>query len=200
MMTMIFILLAYLLGSISFALVASWVFNLPDPRTYGSGNPGATNVLRSGKKAAAVLTLLGDAGKGWLAIILTQNFTAIWSLGDETTAAVGIAVLLGHIFPVFLRFEGGKGVATAVGILLGLNLAMGLLAILTWIIVAVIWRISSLAALMAAASAGLWLLALNSGRMLFLVLILTILVYLRHWANIERIKAGTEPKIGAKKA
>ena len=117
---MIFILLAYLLGSISFALVASWVFNLPDPRTYGSGNPGATNVLRSGKKAAAVMTLLGDAGKGWLAIILVQHYVATWSLGDETIAAVALAVLLGHIFPVFLRFEGGKGVATAVGILLGL--------------------------------------------------------------------------------
>ncbi|MEI8385942.1 MAG: glycerol-3-phosphate 1-O-acyltransferase PlsY, partial [Nitrosomonadaceae bacterium] len=156
MMTMIFILLAYLLGSISFALVSSWIFNLPDPRTYGSGNPGATNVLRSGKKAAAVLTLLGDAGKGGLAIILAQHFAVTWNLGDETIAAVALAVLLGHIFPVFLRFEGGKGVATAVGILLGLNLAMGLLAILTWILVAVIWRISSLAALIAAALAPIY--------------------------------------------
>ena len=114
-MTLLFLtLLAYLLGSVSFAVIASWIFKLPDPRTYGSKNPGATNVLRSGKKGAAVLTLLGDAGKGWLAVVLAQYFVLTWGLAAETVAAVALAVFLGHVFPVFLRFKGGKGVATAV--------------------------------------------------------------------------------------
>ena len=197
MMTMIFILLAYLLGSISFALVSSWVFDLPDPRTYGSGNPGATNVLRSGKKAAAVMTLLGDAGKGWLAIILVQHYVATWSLGDETIAAVALAVLLGHIFPVFLRFEGGKGVATGVGILLGLNLAMGLLAILTWILVAMIWRISSLAALIAAALAPIYaVFFLGFGMNALAVMVMSLLLIWRHKSNISNLIAGKEARIG----
>lgn len=110
----VFVLLAYLLGSVSFAVVSSWIFRLPDPRTYGSKNPGATNVLRSGKKAAAILTLLGDAGKGWLAVVLAQYYAPLWGVGDEGIAAVALAVFLGHVFPVFLRFQGGKGVATAV--------------------------------------------------------------------------------------
>ncbi|MEK6708236.1 MAG: glycerol-3-phosphate 1-O-acyltransferase PlsY [Pseudomonadota bacterium] len=197
MTTMVFILLAYLLGSISFALVASWIFKLPDPRTYGSGNPGATNVLRSGKKAAAVLTLLGDAGKGWLAVTLAQHFAVTSGLGGEAVAAVALAVLLGHVFPVFLRFEGGKGVATAVGVLLGLSLGMGLLAIATWILVAMIWRISSLAALMAAALAPLYAVFFLGFEVNALaVLIMSLLLIWRHKSNISNLIAGKEARIG----
>lgn len=197
MTMMVFILLAYLLGSISFALVASWIFKLPDPRTYGSRNPGATNVLRSGKKAAAVLTLLGDAGKGWLAVTLAQHFTATSGLGGEVVAAVALAVLLGHVFPVFLRFEGGKGVATAVGVLLGLNLGMGLLAIATWILVAAIWRISSLAALTAAALAPLYAVFFLGFEVNALaVLIMSLLLIWRHKSNITNLIAGKEARIG----
>ena len=197
MTTMVFILLAYLLGSISFALVASWIFKLPDPRTYGSGNPGATNVLRSGKKAAAVLTLLGDAGKGWLAVTLAQHFTVTSGLGSEAIAAVALAVLLGHVFPVFLRFEGGKGVATAVGVLLGLNLGMGLLAIATWILVAAIWRISSLAALTAAALAPVYAgFFLGFEVNALAVLIMSLLLIWRHKSNITNLIAGKEARIG----
>ncbi|TSA52627.1 MAG: glycerol-3-phosphate 1-O-acyltransferase PlsY [Nitrosomonadaceae bacterium] len=197
MTTMVFILLAYLLGSISFALVASWIFKLPDPRTYGSGNPGATNVLRSGKKAAAVLTLLGDAGKGWLAVALAQHFAVTSGLGGEVVAAVALAVLLGHVFPVFLRFEGGKGVATAVGVLLGLNLGMGLLAITTWILVAMVWRISSLAALTAAALAPLYaVFFLGFEVNAMAVLIMSLLLIWRHKSNISNLIAGKEARIG----
>ncbi|MDO8437827.1 MAG: glycerol-3-phosphate 1-O-acyltransferase PlsY [Nitrosomonadaceae bacterium] len=197
MTTMVFILLAYLLGSISFALVASWIFKLPDPRTYGSGNPGATNVLRSGKKAAAVLTLLGDAGKGWLAVTLAQYFAPAWGLGGEAVAAVALAVLLGHVFPVFLRFEGGKGVATAVGVLLGLNLGMGLLAIATWILVAAVWRISSLAALTAAALAPVYAVFFLGFEVNALaVLIMSLLLIWRHKSNISNLIAGKEARIG----
>jgi glycerol-3-phosphate acyltransferase PlsY len=144
-----------------------------------------------------VLTLLGDAGKGWLAIILAQHFAATWSLGDETIAAVALAVLLGHIFPVFLRFEGGKGVATAVGILLGLNLALGLLAILTWILVAVIWRISSLAALTAAALAPIYAVFFHGfGMNALAVMVMSLLLIWRHKSNISNLIAGKEARIG----
>lgn len=197
MTMLVFILLAYLLGSISFALVASWIFKLPDPRTYGSRNPGATNVLRSGKKAAAVLTLLGDAGKGWLAVTLAQHFAPTWGLGGEAVAAVALAVLLGHVFPIFLRFEGGKGVATAVGVLLGLNLGMGLLAIATWILVAAIWRISSLAALTAAALAPVYAgFFLGFEVNALAVLIMSLLLIWRHKSNITNLIAGKEARIG----
>ena len=194
---MVFILLAYLLGSISFALVASWIFKLPDPRTYGSGNPGATNVLRSGKKAAAALTLLGDAGKGWLAVMLAQHFAPVWGLGNESVAAVALAVFLGHVFPVFLRFEGGKGVATAVGVLLGLNLGMGLLAIATWMLVVAIWRISSLSALAAAALAPVYAIFFLGFEVNTLaVLIMSLLLIWRHKSNIANLVAGKEARIG----
>ena len=197
MTIMVFILLAYLLGSVSFALVASWIFKLPDPRTYGSGNPGATNVLRSGKKAAAALTLLGDAGKGWLAIVLAQHFAPAWGLGNESVAAVALAVFLGHVFPVFLRFEGGKGVATAVGVLLGLNLGMGLLAIATWVLVVAIWRISSLSALAAAALAPVYAIFFLGFEVNTLaVLIMSLLLIWRHKSNIANLVAGKEAHIG----
>ena len=143
------------------------------------------------------MTLLGDAGKGWLAIILVQHYVATWSLGDETIVAVALAVLLGHIFPVFLRFEGGKGVATAVGILLGLNLAMGLLAILTWILVAMIWRISSLAALIAAALAPIYaVFFLGFGMNALAVMVMSLLLIWRHKSNISNLIAGKEARIG----
>lgn len=193
----VFILLAYLLGSISFALVASWIFKLPDPRTYGSGNPGATNVLRSGKKAAAAFTLLGDAGKGWLAVMLAQHFAPVWGLGNESVAVAALAVFLGHVFPVFLRFEGGKGVATAVGVLLGLNLGMGLLAIVTWMLVVAIWRISSLSALAAAALAPIYaIFFLGFEVNTVAVLIMSLLLIWRHKSNIANLVAGKEARIG----
>lgn len=197
-MTMLFfVVAAYLLGSVSFAVVASWLFKLPDPRTYGSKNPGATNVLRSGKKAAAVLTLLGDAGKGWLAVFLAQTFVSAWSLADETIAAVALAVFIGHVFPVFLRFQGGKGVATAVGVLLGLNLWIGLLAILTWVLVVMIWRISSLSALVAALLTPVYaLIFLGAGINALAILIMSLLLVWRHKSNIVNLISGKEGRIG----
>lgn len=192
-----FILLAYLLGSISFGVLTSWVFQLPDPRTYGSKNLGATNVLRSGKKAAAVLTLLGDAGKGWVAVALAQHFAAAWGLGDEAIAAAALAVFLGHLFPVFLRFNGGKGVATALGVLFGFNPWMGLLAMTIWLVVAVIWRISSLSALAAAAFApvyALYFLGFEANTLV--VFIMFLLLIWRHKSNITSLIAGKETRIG----
>lgn len=196
-----FILLAYLLGSVSFAVVSSWIFKLPDPRTYGSKNPGATNVLRSGKKAAAVLTLLGDAGKGWLAVALAQYYAPLWGLGDEGVAAVALAVFLGHVFPVFLRFQGGKGVATAVGVLLGLNPWIGLMAIATWLLVAVIWRISSLSALVAAALTPVYTVTvLGFQGSTLAVLLMSLMLIWRHQSNIVNLLAGKEGRIGENKS
>ncbi|MBA3756128.1 MAG: glycerol-3-phosphate 1-O-acyltransferase PlsY [Nitrosomonas sp.] len=195
----VFALLAYLLGSVSFAVVSSWVFKLPDPRTYGSKNPGATNVLRSGKKAAAVLTLLGDAGKGWFAVVLAQYYASLWGLGNEGIAVVALAVFLGHVFPVFLRFQGGKGVATAVGVLLGLNPWIGLMAIATWLLVAMIWRISSLSALVAAMLSPLYAVSILGfeGSTLAVFLMSLVLIW-RHQSNIVNLMAGKEGRIGEK--
>lgn len=195
----VFVLLAYLLGSVSFAVVSSWIFRLPDPRTYGSKNPGATNVLRSGKKAAAILTLLGDAGKGWLAMVLAQYYAPLWGVGDEGIAAVALAVFLGHVFPVFLRFQGGKGVATAVGVLLGLNLWIGLMAIATWLLVAVIGRISSLSALVAAILAPIYAVGiLGFEESALAVLLMSLVLIWRHQSNIVNLMAGKEARIGEK--
>lgn len=192
-----FIVLAYLLGSISFGVLASRIFRLPDPRTYGSKNPGATNVLRSGKKAAAILTLLGDTGKGWVSVGLAQYFMPALGWGDKAIAAVALAVFLGHLFPVFLRFKGGKGVATAVGVLLGFNAGMGLLAIAIWIMVAVIWRISSLAALVAAALAPVYaVFFLGFQASTLVVLIMALSLIWRHKSNIANLIAGDETHIG----
>jgi glycerol-3-phosphate acyltransferase PlsY len=201
MTLLVFILLAYLLGSVSFAVVSSWIFKLPDPRTYGSKNPGATNVLRSGKKAAAVLTLLGDAGKGWLAVALAQYYAPLWGLGNEGVAVVALAVFVGHVFPVFLRFQGGKGVATAVGVLLGLNPWVGLMAIATWLLVAAIWRISSLSALVAAALTPVYTVTmLGFQGSTLAVLVMSLLLVWRHQSNIVNILAGKEGRIGEKKS
>ncbi len=200
MTIVVFALLAYLLGSVPFAVISSWIFKLPDPRTYGSGNPGATNVLRTGKKAAAVVTLLGDAGKGWLAVALAQHFAPQWGMGNEAVAIAALAVFLGHVFPVFLRFHGGKGVATAVGILLGLNPWVGLLAIATWLLVALVWRISSLSALVAAALTPVYAFGLMAfDALLLAVLSMSLMLIWRHQSNIANLLAGKEGRIGEKK-
>jgi len=145
MATAVFILTAYLIGSLSFAVIVSRAFALPDPRSYGSGNPGATNVLRTGKKLAALLTLIGDGGKGWLAVFLALRYAAEDGVDATGVAACAVAVFLGHIFPVFFRFKGGKGVSTAGGILLAVNPWLGVAAIATWFVIALFFRYSSLA-------------------------------------------------------
>ncbi|HYE40883.1 MAG TPA: glycerol-3-phosphate 1-O-acyltransferase PlsY, partial [Ramlibacter sp.] len=150
MTTLVFTLVAYLIGSISFAVVVTKLMGLSDPRTYGSKNPGATNVLRSGNKAAAIATLVGDCVKGWFAVWLAIRLSEQYGVGDGTIALVAIAVFLGHLYPVFFRFKGGKGVATALGVLLGLNVWLGVATLATWLIIAYATRYSSLAALISA--------------------------------------------------
>ena len=199
MLTVIFIIAAYLLGSISFAVITSKLFGLADPRTYGSGNPGATNVLRSGKKAAAALTLLGDAAKGWLAVFLAIRYSQPGEQYLVMPAAVAIAVFVGHLYPVFLRFKGGKGVATALGVLLSLNLMVGLGGLATWLIMAFMFRYSSLAALTAAVATPIY--AVLLGLPLDWVLasgIMSLLLIWRHKGNIRNLLAGKESKIGSK--
>jgi len=186
-----------LLGSVSFAVIASWIFRLPDPRTFGSMNPGATNVLRSGNKAAAILTLLGDAGKGWVAVVLAQHFAPVWGLDNKVIAGVALLVFLGHIWPVFLRFKGGRGVATAVGVVLGLNLWPGILAVITWVIVALIWRFSSLSALVAATLTPVYAwIFLGLDLSTFVIFTISLLVIWRHKSNIANLLAGKETRIG----
>lgn len=191
---------AYLLGSVSFAVVTSRVLGLADPRTYGSGNPGATNVLRSGSKLAAVLTLLGDAAKGWAAVWLTLRFGPRHQIGDAGAALIAISVFVGHLYPVFLRFRGGKGVATAGGILIAFNPWLAAAVALTWLIVAVFFRYSSLASIAAAVLAAFYS-AFVSGfdaRFAALVLIAGLIVY-RHRVNIRNLSKGTERRIGGKR-
>jgi glycerol-3-phosphate acyltransferase PlsY len=186
---------AYLLGSVSFAIVVSKLMRLPDPRSYGSKNPGATNVLRTGSKAAAVLTLAGDAAKGGLAVWLAQIYV------PDAAPYAALAVFLGHLFPLYHRFHGGKGVATAAGVLFGIDWRLGLGTLATWIIIALFLRYSSLAALLAAAFAPFFtalLLGLNA--YFAMVLVMSALLVWRHKENIARLIAGTESRIGAKKA
>jgi len=192
------ILIAYLIGSVSFAVLVSRAFGLPDPHTYGSGNPGATNVLRTGKRAAAALTLLGDAFKGWFAVILIQQHVIAEPVA---VGAAAVAVTLGHMYPVFHRFHGGKGVATALGVLLALDpwLAAGTAA--TWIIIAFFFRISSFAALVAAAFAPFFAFFLyGMGRFTLEsaigVTVISLLLVWRHHGNIRNLLAGTEGKLG----
>lgn len=196
MTILFFVVGAYLLGSVSFAVLMSKVFGLADPRTYGSGNPGATNVLRSGKKLAAALTLLGDAAKGWVAVWLALHFVP----GDVVLAAtVALAVFIGHLFPVFLRFKGGKGVATALGVLLALNAWLGLAALATWLLVVLLFRTSSLAALLAAAFVPIYamLLAIPHEHTA-VALAMSLLLIWRHKSNIVNLLAGKEGRIGDK--
>lgn len=185
--------LAYLLGSIPFGLVITRAMGLGDLRSIGSGNIGATNVLRTGNRGAALATLVLDAAKGGIAVLLAR-----WAVGEDAAQLAALCSFLGHLFPVWLRFKGGKGVATFLGTMIALAWPVGLAACATWAVVAAVTRISSLSALAAAALSSLWLFVFDKGEMIILVVVLTVLVYARHWKNLERIKAGTEPKIGAK--
>ena len=194
MATIVFVAIAYLVGSISFAVLTSRLFNLPDPRTYGSKNPGATNVLRSGKKTVAALTLLGDTAKGWLAVYLAQRFAPQYGLDGATIMAVALAVIAGHSFSVFLHFHGGKGVATTGGVLFAINLWLGLLTLATWLIIAFVTRISSLAALIAAASTPFYAAYIFGWDIRSLaVLVICVFLIWRHQSNIRNLIAGTEP-------
>ena len=196
---------AYLIGSLSFAVIVSRLMGLSDPRSYGSKNPGATNVLRSGNKAAAVLTLLLDGVKGWAPVAWVQWQGAAYGLGDGAVALVGLAAFLGHLFPVFFRFAGGKGVATAAGVLFGVHWALGLAVLLSWLLVAYFTRYSSLSALISALAApvlymlgnrGLWY--ADRSVMIMLVIMSALLIW-RHRQNIAKLLNGQESKIGSKK-
>lgn len=196
MASALFVLVAYLIGSISFAVVVSRFFGLPDPHTYGSGNPGATNVLRTGRKAAAVLTLIGDAAKGAVALWLAQQFSPRFGVGETALAAVALAAFLGHLFPLYFRFRGGKGVATAAGILLAMDWRIALTLLAVWALVAVVSRYSSLAAIVAAALSPLAAYYfLGWGPMTWAALAIAVLLLWRHRRNIERLLAGNESRI-----
>lgn len=197
--------LAYLIGSLSFAVVVSRLMGLHDPRTYGSKNPGATNVLRSGSKAAAVLTLLLDAVKGWLPVVCVKVWGEAWGLGDGSVALVGLAAFLGHLYPVFFGFKGGKGVATAAGVILAFEPWLGVASLATWLIVAFFFRYSSLASLVTAVFAPAYHLmghqvAWQAPATVALSLtVIGILLIWRHADNINRLIAGKESRLGSKK-
>lgn len=198
MALLIVVAAAYLIGSVSFAVVVSRVYRLPDPREYGSGNPGATNVLRSGRKSAAVLTLLGDSAKGWLAVYAAGQWVADGA--ELAMAAAAVAVILGHMYPLFHRFSGGKGVATALGVLLALNWMLALGTLVTWITIAVFFRYSSLAALISAAFAVFFTLILYNIVHPFVsaVAVIAVLLVWRHRSNIRNLLAGKESRLGKK--
>ena len=199
------VLAAYLVGSLSFAVIVSRVMGLNDPRTFGSKNPGATNVLRSGSKAAAIVTLLLDAFKGWLPVMLVKWFGAAYGLGDGTMAMVGLAAFLGHLFPVFFRFAGGKGVATALGVLLATSWILGLAIGLTWLVVAYLSRYSSLSSLVAAVLAPVYYIFgdgvvwIMDKSVVLSTAVMSLLLIWRHAENIGRLAKGTESKLGKKK-
>jgi glycerol-3-phosphate acyltransferase PlsY len=186
-------LLGYLLGSVPFGIVITRALGLGDLRAIGSGNIGATNVLRTGHKGAALATLLLDAGKGAVAVLIAR-----FAVGEDAAQVAGGMAFLGHLFPVWLGFRGGKGVATFLGTLLALAWPVGLAACATWAVAAAVTRISSASALIAAALSGLWCVVFDRGDVLLLTFALMVLVYIKHWPNLQRIKAGTEPKIGKK--
>lgn len=186
---------AYLLGSVPFGLVMAHLFGLGDLRAIGSGNIGATNVLRTGNRPAAFLTLVFDAAKGGVAVLIARAL-----VGDDAAQVAGLAAFFGHLFPVWLGFRGGKGVATFLGVMLALDWRVGLACCGTWLLVAVVTRYSSLSALVAAASSTLWMLVLGRPEMVVLALVLTALVYVRHSENIGRLLRGEESKIGGSKA
>jgi len=195
------IVLAYLLGSVSFAVLVSAVFGLQDPRTYGSRNPGATNVLRSGNKAAAALTLALDGLKGFVAVWACSVYGPRFGIDDDGVAAVAVAVFLGHLYPVFFRFRGGKGVATALGVLFGLQWWLGAFTLATWIIIAFFFRFSSLAALVAAVFAPFfYVLMLGADITAGAILVMSLFIVYRHRNNIANLLAGRETKIGANKS
>jgi glycerol-3-phosphate acyltransferase PlsY len=200
MNTSLSVVLAYLIGSISFAVVMSRLFGLADPRSYGSKNPGATNVLRSGNRKAAIATLIGDCAKGWLAVWLARTVGADHGVTEAGIALVALAVFLGHLWPVFFRFVGGKGVATALGVLLGVNPWLGLATAVTWVVIAYAFRYSSLAALVAAIFAPFYygLLFGPDVMMLAIVAMSALLIY-RHGKNIGNLLSGKESRIGKKR-
>jgi glycerol-3-phosphate acyltransferase PlsY len=186
----------YLLGSVSFAVLVSRGFGLPDPRTYGSGNPGATNVLRSGRKTAAFITLLGDGAKGWLAVFVAQRFGAP-DMVDVAAALAAVAAVVGHVYPLFFRFSGGKGVSTALGVLLAINYHLAAGAAATWLIIAAFFRISSLAALVAAVFAPFFCFLLYGAHVYtYAVGLVSLLLVFRHRDNIRNLLAGNEVRIG----
>jgi len=201
MVTVLFAIAAYLIGSISFAVVVSKLLGLDDPRSYGSKNPGATNVLRSGNKKAAILTLLGDAAKGLVAVLLAKYVGPDFGLDDTGIALVAIAVFLGHLWPIFFRFIGGKGVATALGVLLALNLWLGVATLITWLAVAYAFRYSSLAALIASIFAPFYyaLMFGTADPILLAVTAMSVLLIARHRKNIGNLLSGKETRIGSKK-
>jgi len=203
--SLVAIVIAYLIGSLSFAVIVSKLLGMADPRSYGSGNPGATNVLRSGNKTAALATLLLDGLKGWLPVFAVHQWGGAWGLGPTTAALVGLAAFLGHLYPVFFGFKGGKGVATALGALFGFDWLLGLATAATWIIIALFFRFSSLASIVAALFApAYYLLGGNitwplAGGVFFTLLAMSLLLIWRHRENIRRLWAGTESKLGANK-
>ena len=196
---------AYLIGSLSFAVIVSRTMGLHDPRTYGSKNPGATNVLRSGSKVAAVVTLLLDGAKGWLPVLLVRWYGKDYGLEEGTQAMAGLAASVGHLFPLFFRFQGGKGVATALGVLLGINWMLGLATAATWLIVAWFFRYSSLAALVAAVFAPVYYVFgdgvawYSEKSILLAVSVMALLLIWRHAQNIGRLVKGNESRLGKKK-
>jgi len=201
MATIVFAVAAYLIGSLSFAVIVSRMFGLPDPHSYGSGNPGATNVLRTGKKLAAVLTLAGDTGKGALAVVLARVFAADYGVDMSGIALVALSVFFGHVYPVFFGFKGGKGVATALGILCALNLWLGLATLASWLVIVLIFRMVSLASIVAAMFAPFytaWLFGTMSPLLPGVLAIALLLIY-RHKDNIGRLLAGKENRIDANK-
>ena len=196
MITLLFIAAAYLIGSLSFAVIVSRAMHLPDPRSFGSGNPGATNVLRSGRKTAAALTLLGDALKGWVAVVLARWLAPQFGLADDIVLLCALAVFIGHLYPIFFSFKGGKGVATALGVLVGLNPWVGLACLLTWLLIAGVFRISSLAALATALLAPVYTVFLMGwGYTTQTVLVITLLLVYRHKSNLVNLMSGQEERI-----
>ena len=196
MAPILFVVVAYLIGSVSFAVVVSWCFGLPDPHKYGSGNPGATNVLRTGRKAAAALTLIGDAAKGAIALWLARRWAPEFGVGEITLAAVAFAAFIGHLFPVYFRFKGGKGVSTAAGILLAVDVRIAGIALLVWLLTVFGLRYSSLASILAALAAAVaTLYFLGWGPFAWMVLAITALLLWRHRGNIARLMNGTESRI-----
>ena len=200
MYTALFVAAAYLIGSISFAVVCSRLFGLADPRTYGSKNPGATNVLRSGNKKAAIATLVGDCFQGGFAVWLAMQLGPRFGITETGIALVAIAVFLGHLWPVFFRFVGGKGVATALGVLLGLNVWLGLATLATWLIIAYAFRYSSLAALVCSLFAPFfYMLMFGVDPVLMAVAAMSLLLVYRHAKNIGNLISGKESRLGSKK-
>ena len=205
LMSVLAALAAYLIGSLSFAVIVSRAMGLSDPRTYGSGNPGATNVLRSGSKPAAIVTLLLDAAKGWLPVMLVKWFGPAWDLSEGTQALAGLAAFLGHLYPVFFAFKGGKGVATAVGVLLAFQPLLALATLLTFAIIVFFTRYVSLASMGAAVFAPAYYLIGDgvawtaSGAKTLALIAMGLLLIWRHRENIQRLLAGTESKLGARK-